>query len=189
MTHLTIKAYWCHFEVTERGLNYISGDGLAPVYFVFSVLCVWKSLRWRHNGRHSVSNHQPHDRLLNRLFRRRSKKTSNLRVTGLCAGNSPGTGEFPAQMASNAENVSIWRRNHGLTATSYELISDHCFLAPAELNPQPLRDVYFTNVFFKLISYGALSLPMSLVSVEWHRRSLMISQCISRSRSPLYFNW
>ena len=29
-------------------------------------------------------------------------------------GNSPGTGEFPAQMASNAENVSIWRRHHGL---------------------------------------------------------------------------
>ena len=29
----------------------------------------------------------------------------------LC-GNSPGTGEFPAQMASNAENVSIWWRHH-----------------------------------------------------------------------------
>ena len=55
------------------------------------------SLRWRHNGRDSVSNHQPHGCLLNRLFRRRSKKTSKLRVTGLCAGNSPGTGEFPAQ--------------------------------------------------------------------------------------------
>ena len=41
------------------------------------------------------------------LFECRSKKTSKLRVTGLCAGNSPGTGEFPAQMASNAENVSI----------------------------------------------------------------------------------
>ena len=40
-------------------------------------------LRWRHNGRDSVSNHQPHDCLLNRLFRRRSKKTSKLRVTGL----------------------------------------------------------------------------------------------------------
>ena len=59
-----------------------------------------KALRWRHNVRDSVSNHQPHDCLLNRLFRRRSKKTSKLRVTGLCAGNSPGTGEFPAQMAS-----------------------------------------------------------------------------------------
>ena len=61
------------------------------------------SLRWRHNGRDSVWNHQPHDCLLNRLFSRRSKKTSKLRVTGLCAGNSPGTGEFPAQMASNAK--------------------------------------------------------------------------------------
>ena len=39
--------------------------------------------------------------------RRGSKKTSKFRVTGLCVGNSPVTGEFPAQMASNAENVSI----------------------------------------------------------------------------------
>ena len=70
------------------------------------------TLRWRHNGRDSVSNHQPRDSLLKRLFRYRSKKTSKLRVTGLCAGNSPGTGEFPAQMASNAENVSIWWRHH-----------------------------------------------------------------------------
>ena len=63
----------------------------------------WCSLPWRHNGRDSVSNHQPHDYLLNRLFRRRSKKTSKLGITGLCAGNSPGTGEFSAQMASYAE--------------------------------------------------------------------------------------
>ena len=63
------------------------------------------SLHWRHNDHDGVSNHQPHDCLLNRLFRRRSKKTSKLRVTGLCAGNSPGTGEFPAQRASNAEKT------------------------------------------------------------------------------------
>ena len=44
--------------------------------------------------------------------RRRSKKTSKLHVTGLCAGNSPMTGEFPAQMASNMENISIWWRHH-----------------------------------------------------------------------------
>ena len=71
----------------------------------------WTS-RWRHNGCDSVSNHKPHHCLLNRLFRRRTKKTPKLRVTGLCAGNSPGTGEFPAQMASYAENVSIWWRHH-----------------------------------------------------------------------------
>ena len=53
------------------------------------------------------------DCLPNLSFRRRSKKTSKLRVTGLCAGNSPVTGEFPAQRASNVENVSIWWRRHG----------------------------------------------------------------------------
>ena len=45
-----------------------------------------KSLQWRHNGRDSVSKHQPHGCLLNRLFRCRSKKTSKLRVTGVCGG-------------------------------------------------------------------------------------------------------
>ena len=72
------------------------------------------SLHLRHNGHDSVSNHQPHGCLLNRLFTRRSKKISKLRVTGLCAGNSPETGEFPAQIAINAENVSIYWRHHGL---------------------------------------------------------------------------
>ena len=70
------------------------------------------SLRWRHNERDGVPNHQPHDCLLNRLFRHRSKKTSKLRVTGLHAGNSPATGVFPTQRASNAENISIWCRHH-----------------------------------------------------------------------------
>ena len=45
------------------------------------------SLLWRHAGRDGISNHQSYDCLLNRLFSRRSKKTSKLRVTGFCAGN------------------------------------------------------------------------------------------------------
>ena len=52
-------------------------------------------LRRRHNGRDGVSNHQPHDCLLNRLFRRRSKKISKHRVTGFCEGNSPGPVNSP----------------------------------------------------------------------------------------------
>ena len=56
-----------------------------------------ETLQRHHNERDSVSDHQPHNCLLNRLFRRGSKKTSKLRVTGLCAGNSPVTGEFPTQ--------------------------------------------------------------------------------------------
>ena len=37
--------------------------------------------------------------------------TSKLRVTSLRVGKSPVTGELPEQMASNAENVSIWWRH------------------------------------------------------------------------------
>ena len=55
----------------------------------------WHSLRWRHNDHDSVSDHQPHGCLLNCLFRRRSKKTSKFRVTGLCVGNSPGPVNSP----------------------------------------------------------------------------------------------
>ena len=55
------------------------------------------SLQWRHNEHDGVSNHQSHDCLFNRLFRRRSKKTSKLRVTGLRKRNSLVTGEFPSQ--------------------------------------------------------------------------------------------
>ena len=68
--------------------------------------------QWCHNEHDGVSNYQPYDYLLNRLFRRRSKKISKLCVTGLCAGNSPVTSEFPAQRASNTENVFIWWRHH-----------------------------------------------------------------------------
>ena len=88
-------------------------DTQAKATFLCSSEIILGTLRWRHNGRDSVSNHHPHDCLLNRVFRRKPKKTSKLRVIGLCAGNSSGTGEFPTQMASNAENVSIWWRHHG----------------------------------------------------------------------------
>ena len=98
------------------------------------------ALQWRHNGRDGVLNHQPHDRLLNRLFGRRSKKTSKLRVTGLGAGNSPGTGEFPAQRASNAENVSIWWHHHGLR--HWALINE-CFQLT---HLGRMRHTYFTKL-------------------------------------------
>ena len=52
-------------------------------------------LQWRHNDHDSVANHQPHGCLLNCMFRRRSKKTSKLCVTGLCGGNSPGPVNSP----------------------------------------------------------------------------------------------
>ena len=71
------------------------------------------ALRWHHNEHDGVSNHQPNGCYSTVYSRQISKKTPKLRVTGLCEGNSPVTGEFPAQRASNAENVSILWRHHG----------------------------------------------------------------------------
>ena len=67
----------------------------------FEEICIYP-LQWRHNGRYGVSNHQRIDCFLNRLFRRRSKKTSKLSVAGLCEC----TGD------RQRENVSIWWRHH-----------------------------------------------------------------------------
>ena len=63
-------------------------------HIILATLRTW-TLQWRHNDHNGVSNHQPGGCLLNRLFRRRSKKTSKLCVTGLCAGNSPGPVNSP----------------------------------------------------------------------------------------------
>ena len=62
--------------------------------------------------RNGISNHQPHDCLLNRLFKAQIKENIKAsRHWPLCGDF---TGEFPAQMASNTENVSIRWRHHGI---------------------------------------------------------------------------
>ena len=106
-------------RVESHLLSFVTSVSVAKPKFTFRGLVtpygVWylvQSLHWRHNEPNGVSNHQPRDWLLNCLFRCRSKKTSKLCVTGLCVENSPGTGEFSAQKASNAENVFIWWRHH-----------------------------------------------------------------------------
>ena len=115
------------------------------------------SLQWRHNRRDGVSNHQPHHCLLNPLFRRRSKKASDLRGTGLCEWNSPVTGEFPAQMASNAENLPMWWRLHAIDVWQ---ISQDDFLIWIAVIP------YFTNTFFSFSSYVTHNATITAKSVK-----------------------
>ena len=85
-------------------LTYCLAICLFPMCWFFFLICIHIE-KMISDFWFLISNHQPHDCLLNRLFVHRSKKISKLRVTGLCAGNSPVTGEFPAQRASNAEMV------------------------------------------------------------------------------------
>ena len=99
---------------------------------------------------------------LNGLFRRRAKKTSKLRVTGLCAGNSPGTGEFPAQRASNAENVFIWWRHHArssLRATMRQrwVTTPACHYRPPNHRPLSCRDPYQDPFHIRNILSDAIS--------------------------------
>ena len=88
---------WCNghlHDITFCSLGlicYIGVNTLALKMIQTASLC-WRqvashTLQWHHNGQDGVSNHRHHDCLLNRLFKRRSKKTSKLRVTGLCARN------------------------------------------------------------------------------------------------------
>ena len=95
-----------------------------------------KSLYWRHNVRDGVSNHRCLDGLLNLLLRRRSKKTSKFRVTGLCEGNSPVTDEFPSQRAINVENISIWWR-HLVCWNMLQSQSKCCVAGPSLWRPNP----------------------------------------------------
>ena len=101
--------WWVHLSCHRLVL--ICMLHVAPGLSIMCENCL-HTLQWRHNRRDGISNHQPHDCLLNRLFQRRSKKISKLPVTGLCAGNSSVTGEFSAQMASKCFYLmtpSWWR--------------------------------------------------------------------------------
>ena len=121
--HISARCrFKCPFVTVDSRKNHtaVKTGRFAAIWVVntSSKLKAWQlyngALRWRHTERDGISNHQPHDCVLNRLFRHRRKKTSKLRVTGLCEGNSSLTDEFPAQNASNTENVSRWWRNHGV---------------------------------------------------------------------------
>ena len=95
--------------IKKSGTDHVHVVGnMTKFYSVFNHV----SLQWCHNEHDGVSNHRHFDCFHNHLFRRRSKKISKLRITGLCEGNSQVTGEFQAQGASYVENVSIWWHHH-----------------------------------------------------------------------------
>ena len=85
--HIHIECTWKKNDLFFA----ISDIRLTPIFIIFKTLFQWilptHSLQCHHNEHDGVSNHQPLDCLLNRLFRRRSKKTSKLHVTGLREGN------------------------------------------------------------------------------------------------------
>ena len=124
---------------------------------VFCKRRTYNILQWRHNERDGVSNHQPRHCLLKRLFRMRSKKISKLCVTGLYEGNSPVTGEFPAQRASNAENVPF----------------DHVIVT--------LEDIIFTEIIQFLLASVVHYQLLTLHTIPWwHHGTLSALQVLCK---------
>ena len=75
---------WCH--MTPWYLVNIVSEKCCVIWSHLENAIRKTTLRWHHNGHDGVSNHQPCYCFLNRVLRRISTKTSNLPVTGLCAG-------------------------------------------------------------------------------------------------------
>ena len=100
--HLMLLKWWSGTKICQTKNDYTTVYRISQN--INKQLIIWNcpecrcseyTLHWRDNEHDGVSNHQPHGCLLNRLFRRRSQKTSKLRVTGLCVGNSPGPVNSP----------------------------------------------------------------------------------------------
>ena len=160
---------WCFIQSSALWTDLISLPNVC-------VHATWphNTLQWRHIGCNGVSNHQPHDCLLNRLFRRRSKKISKLCVTGLCEGNSPVTGEFPTQRASNTENVSTWWRYHEISKVWPNLNDEgtQWYLAistddtPVNLPVSELKTVYRVNFKPCVVKTKGMA---SCINILWWR--------------------
>ena len=85
------------------------------------------------------------------------RKKSKLRVTGLCSGNSSETGEFPAQMASYVENVSIWWRHHGYMRASKK-VSHSVVYYQVNATLQPVR--HFSTTELQYIRFWSNTVHM-----------------------------
>ena len=89
-----VYGYWWWYGVQHTLCKYAVIQMSTGIRSVLATSGYFKRL-WRNNERDGVSNHRHPWCLLNRLFRRRSKKTSKLCVIGLCEGNPSVTSGSP----------------------------------------------------------------------------------------------
>ena len=143
----------------------------------------WITLLWRQNGRNCVSNHQPYGCLLNRLFRRRSKKTSKLRVTGLCVGNSPGPVNSPHKGPVTRKMFSIWWRHHEIMAC--RLFGLNIIWSNADLSsPIGTHRKKISEFLFRIQTSSLKKMPLEMSSEKCRPFCLALSQCVN---APVVF--
>ena len=122
-----------------------------------------------HDG---VSNYQPHHCLLNRLFGRRSRKASKLRVTGLCAGNSPGPVNSPHKGPVTRKMVTV----------DDPIMAWHSVESPSMVDPQ-------WNIWYWGSKWNLHTVCRSAVGCEWGTTSVYFGityVCFIPSRLPVF---
>ena len=136
-------------------------------------------LLWRHNGRDGVSNHQPHDYLLNGSFRRRSKKTSKPRVIGLCEGLLPHKQYFSGTLLGISSCASYVSRTHDVIddvtrarSRSYFEIDTSPSIFELERRPKAHANGYLSGIFNFGYSFRWKSLSRAqngghFINFEW----------------------
>ena len=172
--HVTFSDIKIEYQTKETRTNHYPTFRPHKMEFVW-----WNTLKWCNWGRLHHLNHDKYHynnvimglmasqitslTIVYSKVHYRSKKTSKLRVTGLCAGNSPATGEFPAQKASNAEHVPIWWRHHDITAV-YPMKYVHgfvvlCFVAVISSGLVDSYDIFIHILQGYFTGTGAIALP------------------------------
>ena len=106
--------------------------------------------------------------LLSGSFRRRSNKSSKLRIIGLCESNPPVTAGFPSQRASNGRNVSIWWRHHDII--SHGLFSDEWQMSE---QLRPIREQTTRCLIAYQQGNRVVIVDQFQVSYEWELRILV----------------
>ena len=144
---------WVHHVHTVKSVNLLRRVGPR---------CDLVSSQWRHNDHDEVSNHQPHGYLLNLLFGRWSKKTSQLRVTGLCAGNSPGPVNSPHKWPVTRKMFPLMTSSCNITQPQHN--SHNC-------RTQSRRGNYKKNLSYHISHYCGLLTPYNVVEIneDWFR--------------------
>ena len=139
-----------------------------PLIFIQDPSFTIISLRWRHNDHNGISNHQPHHCLFNCLFGRTSKKTSKLRVTGLCAGNLPGPVNSPYKWPVTRKMFPF----------------DDVITLPADvLVPNSARPLAGTVLFIKQDVFYEFASPINYI-----RRTLIKQTEVIKIYEQCYFN-
>ena len=126
------------------------------------------TLLWRHNGRDGVSNHQP--QFIQAQIKENIKAPRHWPLCREFTGNQ----WFPAQMASNTENVSIWWHHHEFS----------CYASPLK----PTSDCKISSHFCIFVIQNFLQWFHGDTQIFHFRRTYPASKCDPGNKTRLHIN-